>query len=144
MKLELKKFVEYFRNKNPFYDISKSFVCNGFGQKSGGYIALARKNRISIDMENAEPNQQWHLLTAYYNELTDDQKRTKNYRYLKCPELLLWIAEAAGIDSALVDKAANEAREIINNGTNGYSRIKAASKIKTIITWDMIEEKIQN
>lgn len=108
------------------------------------YIELAKQKGISIDTKKTEPNQQWHLLTAYFDQLTDSEKRTKNYRNLKCPELLLWIAEAAGIESKLVCEATTEAKKIIDRGVNGYSRITAASKIKTIITWDMLEERIQN
>lgn len=76
--------------------------------------------------------------------MTDDEKCTKSYRDLKCPELLLWIAEAAGVNLELVEDAAKKAKEIIDSGDSGYLRNTAGYKIKTIITWEMIEERIQN
>lgn len=138
MKLKLEMFIDYFRDKKTHYNISQSFVQDGYGQKSGGYINLAKQKGILC------PNQKWHLLTAYYDELTDDEKCTKSYRDLKCPELLLWIAEAASVNLELVEDAAKKAKEIIDSGDSGYLRNTAGYKIKTIITWEMIEERIQN
>lgn len=73
-------------------------------------------------------------------QLDDDAE--KCYKKLKCPELLLWIAEAVGIDSEIVNEAARKAREIIDIGTNGHSRNKAGIEIANrIIPWNMIEYK---
>ena len=64
-----------------------------------------------------------------------------------CPELLLWIAEACGINNSIIRKAENKAREIINIGRKenkeGQSRNKAGIMIRKTITWSMIEEKIR-
>ncbi|URZ16710.1 hypothetical protein CLFE_027570 [Clostridium felsineum DSM 794] len=64
------------------------------------------------------------------------------YRVI-CPELLLWMAEAAGVDSKIVAEAEQSARVIIDNGANGYARNKAGREIKkNIIKWEMIEKQI--
>jgi len=37
----------------------------------GSHIKKAKDMHIEINIEKAEPNQKWHLLISYYNELTD-------------------------------------------------------------------------
>ena len=56
---------------------------------------------------------------------------------LTCPELLLWMAEAAGCD---ITEAKKEA-EIL---CKGNKRSQAHEKIKELLPWEMIENKIRN
>lgn len=56
---------------------------------------------------------------------------------LLCPELLLWMAEAAGCD---IREAEKEVEILCKEG----NRKQAHIKIKELITWKMIEEKIRN
>ncbi|MHC1683077.1 MAG: hypothetical protein AB6733_09035 [Clostridiaceae bacterium] len=145
--MEMQEFIEFFKDKNIHYEISDSFAGDErYRQKRGGYIKKAKDAHIEINIIKAEPNQKWHLLTSYYDELSDCKKDAKDcYNRLLCPELLLWIAEAVGIDSEVVNKAATKAREIIDSGADGRLRNKAGKEItKEIITWQMIEDKIKN
>ncbi len=144
--MEMQEFINFFKDKNDHYEISDSFASDErYRQRCGGYIKNAKVAQIEINIKNAEPNQKWHLLTSYYDEISDCKKDAETcYNRLKCPELLLWIADAAGIDSEIVSKAASKAREIIDSGSNGRSRNKAGYEIrKEIITWRMIEKKIK-
>lgn len=136
--MTLDEFCDFFKNKNPHYQKSDDFVIKGYGQKSGGYIECAECKKIEIDSEKAEPNQQWHLLKSYYREKNGKKDAKHCYRYLLCPELLLWIAEAAGFD---ITEVAEEAKQIIDNKEKG-ARNKAGRKIKEKITWEKLEDKI--
>lgn len=136
--MTLDEFCHFFMDKKAHYPESDCFVRDGYGQKAGGYIKTAKNSEIKIDSKNAEPNQKWHLLKSYYQG-TDGNKAAKRcYGYLLCPELLLWITEAAGFD---IKDVAKEARQIIDKGEK-WSRNKAGRKIREKITWEMLEEKI--
>lgn len=135
-------------DKKEHYPISDEFIRN-YQQSpvsKNGYVYLAWKTGHAICSETAEPNQKWHFFESYMltsiveGNIQLDDDAEKCYKRLKCPELLLWIAEAAGIDSDIVNEAARKAREIIDNGTNGHSRNEAGNKIKMMIPWDMIEK----
>ncbi len=144
--MEMQEFIDFFKDKNAHYKTSDSFASDlRYRQKKGGYIKKAKDMHIEIDIEKAEPNQKWHLLISYYDELIDCKKDAKNcYNRLLCPELLLWMADAAGIESEIVEKAATKSREVIDSGTDGRLRNKAGREITNkIIPWDMIEEKIK-
>lgn len=145
--MEMQEFIDFFQDKKTHYKTSDSFASDvRYRQKRGGYIKKAKDTHIEIDIEKAEPNQKWHLITSYYDELSDCKKDAKDcYNRLLCPELLLWIADAAGIELEIVEKAAAKSREIIDGGADGRSRNKAGKEItKKIIPWEMIEEKIKN
>lgn len=110
--MKMYEFIDYFTDKKEHYKISDSFASDErYRQKENGYIKKAKEACIEINIKKAEPNQKWHLLTSYYDESSDRNKDAKAcYNRLKCPELLLWIAEAAGIDSKIVNMAATKAR----------------------------------
>ena len=139
----IREIVNYFKTKNKHYPISDSFIKSGYQQKNSGYISKAKKIGLEIDYKNAEPNQKWHFIDSYASE----KQGSDVYKHLLvCPELLLWMAEACGIDNSIVRKAENKAREIINIGRKenkeGQSRNQAGIMIRKMITWNMIEEKI--
>jgi hypothetical protein len=130
-------------SKNEHYPISDSFIKSGYQQKDGGYISKTKKIGLEIDYKKAEPNQKWHFIDSYASE----KQGSDIYKHLLvCPELLLWMAEACGINDSIVRKAEKEAREIINIGRKedkeGQSRNKAGIMIRKMITWNMLEEKI--
>jgi len=66
------------------------------------------------------------------------------YYRLKCPELLLWLAEASYVDIKMIAIAESVARLIIDIGNEDKSkyRTKASEAIKKIIPWDEIEFRI--
>lgn len=119
--------------------MSDSFVKDGYMQEKGGYIDRAKKEGIVKNIDKAEPNQKWHLLKSYYLQTDINSDAQKCYNSLLCPELLLWIAEAAGFDVEVLSK---EAKRIIDAGYNGHARSQAGRHIKRSIKWEMIAEKI--
>ena len=137
--MTLEEFCAFFDGKQEHYPVSDSFIKNGYMQEERGYIRNAKKEGIKRDVENAEPNQKWHLLKSYYPSTDKYRDAYKCYKRLLCPELLLWIAESTGFD---VEDILIEAQRIIKNGTNGRARNKAGIYIRNEITWEMLEEKI--
>jgi len=88
------KVCEYVRNIEPHKNlgeeyISDLFVKQGYGQTCGGYLKTYKKDDIKL----AEPSQKEHFLN-YYGDKAD---KPPTYYYLRCPQLLLFIAEIAGV-----------------------------------------------
>ena len=135
----LEEFCDFFKDKETHYDESTNFVKEGYGQLSGGYIECSKCKKVKIDANTAEPNQKWHLLESYYREYDSKKDAKRCYSYLLCPELLLWIAEAAGFN---IKNVAEEAKKIINSGEK-RARNKAGRKIKEEITWENLEAMIR-
>jgi len=139
----IQEIINYFKIKKEHYIISDGFVKAGYQQKNGGYINKAKKIGLEIDYKKAEPNQKWHFIDSYASE---KQENDVYKHLLVCPELLLWMAEACGIDDNIVKKAEKKAREIINTGRKenkeGQSRNKAGIMIRKMINWNMIEKKL--
>lgn len=97
--LTVLKLFNYYSNKPSFMPRYKEFMkwCGediNRQQIDGGYIALAKKKHIPVNYSKGCPNQKWHLLYSYcYN-----YKQMKgNVGELKCPELVIWMSEAAEI-----------------------------------------------
>jgi len=137
--MTLNEFCDFFKDKKEHYQQSDNFVKKGYGQVSGGYIDCAKCKKIEVDSTNAEPNQKWHLLESYYREENGRSDAKRCYGYLLCPELLLWIAEAAGFD---ITDVAQEAMQIIDDRSKA-ARNKAGRKIKEKITWKNLEDRIK-
>jgi len=142
--MTVKDLVLFYINKKEHYDISDSFVkCNNgkYQQsKTNGYMVRAKEMGVTIDYTQAEPNQKWHLLKSYCAR-TDDDFEINNATF-KCPELILWIAEAAGIDKKVIIEAKKNARIIIDEGVDGRARNVAGKCIIDTIGWNAFEEKI--
>ena len=160
--IEVKKrqIIEYFSTCKEHYPLSDEFVKKyqqnkgKSHQSDGGYIQKAYNCGMDINAEKAEPNQKWHLLDSYYGvnengfDINDkeldknatiwsmgDMETGKGGPGLKCPELLLWIAEAAGCD---IREAKMEAEKLCEKG----ERLLACNAIKKIIPWEEIEKHI--
>ncbi|AKV55168.1 hypothetical protein BACT_0608 [Bifidobacterium actinocoloniiforme DSM 22766] len=71
-----------------------------------------------------------------YTRIKPNMSAKRCYNRLMNPASLLWIAEAAGINGEIVEKAFNAAME-----AGDYRR--ACSAIRRIISWEMIYEKLQ-
>lgn len=143
----------FLEDKKEHYPISDEFIKNyqQSPNNKNGYVYFAWETGHIISRKLAEPNQKWHFFESYIlilidqNKIQLDDDAEKCYNRLKCPELLLWIAEAVGIGSELVNQAAKKAEEIIDLGTNGFSRNKAGTEIaKKIIPWNKIKEQINS
>lgn len=144
--MQVKYLALYAKNKEEHYKISDDFVrdCGGhYRQKRNtGYMAYAARVGQEVDANKAEPNQKWHLLESYCARTDQDMEIRENT--FKCPELLLWIAEMAGIDETIVAFAAEGAKRIIDSSDDGRSRCKAARFIVKTVEWRNIESAVMN
>lgn len=146
--MTLEKFCSYI-DENKGCPITEKFMKDGYMQgmvngkieKYSGYVRTAR-NRGFIQEDTKMISQCWHLKESYLPGYEDKDAR-RCYGYLRCPELLLWIAEVCGVDDRTLKDASKEARLIIDAQGNGRARGKAASAIRAIIPWSEIEAKIQ-
>lgn len=147
----------FYLDKEEHYPISDDFV-KGYQQKDKGYIDVAANEGLLIDKSVAEPNQKWHLLVSYYllNIKNNDLKyinQENSCTQLKCPELLLWMAEAAGVDPDIVKTGSFFAKEKIDDirkksPNSAYSKLAKEAmndnlriKYKRSL-WYFIQEKI--
>jgi hypothetical protein len=142
------EIIEYYKDKPEHLSISDCFVKAGYQQASGGYIKYAAKVGKTIDFKIAEPDQRWHLIESYALRRLKKYKagviKDNVFRYhrLKCPELLLWMAEAAGVDKSTIQTAEQQARRLIDSGVP-QARNRAGELILKRIPWNVIELAMQ-
>ena len=157
MAISLIDLIKFYCKKNEHYPISDEFI-KKYQQKATGnsYIDTAYDTGHTVSAEQCEPNQKWHLFEAYIS-LTfkkEGENVVVDIGQLKCPELLLWMAEAAGIDDEIVteakEAAANEIDRIREEKPDGSYSAKAVYKMKAKIRkkydkslQDMITEKVK-
>lgn len=77
-------------------------VKKGYGQNYGGYFDDFKE---VLNTELAEPNQKLHFTNYYMNCKRKDKK--PSYSSLHCPQLILWIAEIAGLNDSHLNSAYN-------------------------------------
>lgn len=158
MAISLIDLIKFYCKKNEHYPISDEFI-KKYQQKPTGksYIDTAYDTGHIVFARQCEPNQKWHLIEAYIS-LTfkdEDENFVVNIRQLKCPELLLWMAEAAGIDDEIVteakEAAASEIDRIREEKPDGSYSAKAVVKMNAKISekygkslGDMIAEKVES
>lgn len=98
----------------------------GLGQTVGGYYDEARCPEWNIDIkrESADPSQNFHFLEYYIKNRYTPNKRNcaPSYNQLKCPQLLMYIAEVAGLPKEQLMDAYNflESYEENNNIAKRY------------------------
>lgn len=115
--LTMKEFTTFLNSKKEHYPLSDEFI-EKYQQAGGGYIEKARSLGMLVDKEQHEPNQKWHFFTSWYEASLEDGSVSEDsnpqkvvYNRLLCPELLLWIYEASGVNPNKV-KLAKEVAEI--------------------------------
>lgn len=115
MAINLIDLIKFYYDKEKHYPISDEFI-KKYQQKSGGYIKFAHDTGHTVSAEQCEPNQKWHLFEAYISYKLNKNGGDAKARMgkLKCPELLLWMAEAAGIDDEIVTEAKEAATSEID------------------------------
>lgn len=107
--------ISFFHDKKEHYPISDEFIEN-YQQYDDGrdfsYITYAHRTDHMIDPQMHEPNQKWHLYESYMIYKIIEARGNTDFRIraFKCPELLLWMAEAAGVESSIVEEAAGYAK----------------------------------
>ena len=162
------QLIEFYKKCESHYTNTDSFI-REFQQKDTtagkGYMANAhsakrykKKYKINVEFDinkdTAEPNQKYHFLCSYYedyiswgdydwttSELWNKEKKLTDFR---CPELLLWLVEAANVYTDEEMKAiTEEAKKICRDGDNSPDAREAACKrIKEMVDFDRIYEKI--
>ena len=99
--------------KDEQYPITNEYV-ELYQQASGGYIDNALKAGLVVDKSQHLPSQKWHYFESWLyptiseGMLWDASASDRSYGKFACPELLLWIIEATGVDCEKV----NEAKDI--------------------------------
>ena len=93
-------------------------VKEGLGQTVGGYFEVAeypKYNKI-IDTTRAEPSQAFHFFEFYIDDGKCNRSDKKpSYNQLKCPQLIMYIAEMAGLDRKILLECLEYVREIEKN-----------------------------
>ena len=116
--------------KDEQYPITNEYV-ELYQQASGGYISNALNAGLVVDKAQHLPSQKWHYFESWLyatideGRLWDASASDRSYGKFSCPELLLWIIEATGVDSARVREAKDIAVEGKQNGV-GVSTICAS------------------
>ena len=96
-----KEILDYISNNinNISEFISEECTANGYGQNAGGYYLDAIKDK--------KRNQQKHFI-HYYSKFPD---KYPSYSYLRCPQLLLFIAEAFGLNKDYITTAFDQLKK---------------------------------
>lgn len=129
-------------------------VKQGYGQSCGGYLKTYKKD----DMKLAEPSQKEHFLNYY----GDKAEKLPTYFYLRCPQLLLFIAEIAGVSSISLEAAYKVVSDYENDnklrnkeknanymwGTQAFRDFKSQIHIRDVVkiirnaeNWDEVKER---
>ena len=140
----VQQFADYLEDKREHYPLSDEFI-ERYQQTSGGYIEYAKKQGIPVDKYNHSPNQKWHFFTSWLGQSLEDGSLTMSedaksriYTKLLCPELLLWIYEAMGVDPVKV----NNAKAVAEAGKSAGTAVSTIAKnMRAQVSWeDLIVE----
>ncbi len=138
--------VDYFKSNNKGEELrSDQIVKHGLGQTIGGYFDEAQhphwhneqnkkiwETETYYDTQSAKPSQYFHFYEYYVeNRLQSGKdKKLPTYPWLKCPQLLMYIAEVAGLDSKRLDDA-YEFLEKVEKERNLKGTEKSAKYLKS-------------
>lgn len=137
----------FLKDKNEHYPLSDEFI-EKYQQTGGGYIDLARQLGLTVNKEMHEPNQKWHFFDSWMypsieaNTLSwDESAQNRVYSKLLCPELLLWIYEASGVDPAKVKAA----KDVAEQGRSEKLQVSSIAKnMRACVPWEDIENNVRN
>ena len=139
----IKDFIFLISDAKEHYTYSDTFI-ESYQQTSGGYITFANKVGHTVNKSIHEPNQRFHFIESWLyqsfvdNTITwDASAETRVYKNLQCPELLLWIYEASGVDSNKVKSAYDVAVEGKKSGTVTST---IAKNMRGCVSWSDILE----
>ena len=96
--------------KDEQYPITNEYV-ELYQQASGGYITNAIKAGLVVDKAQHLPSQKWHYFESWLyatieeGMMWDASASDRSYGKFSCPELLLWIIEATGVETEKVIEA---------------------------------------
>lgn len=135
----IKQISDYLEDKREHYPLSDEFI-ERYQQTSGGYIDYAKQCGITVDRTLHSPNQKWHFFDSWLIRSIDDgsltyedDAKSRVYTKLLCPELLLWIYEAMGVDPVKV----RNAKEVAEAGkVAGTSVSTIAKNMRGCVSWE--------
>ena len=155
----VKKVSDHFNENNEEYFCDR-FVKEGYGQTAGGYL----KNKRKVNSKKAEPSQQEHFLHWYSKE--EKINKAPSYSSLWCPQLMMFIAEIAGVPIEKIKAAGDivkkyEDKNKLRNrddkeatymrGLPEFSEFKSQLRIvelnkiiKSANNWNEVKEKARN
>ena len=143
--ITMKQIAEFLQTRLEHYPLSDEFI-ERYQQTSGGYIENAKKAGLIVDKHMHEPNQKWHFFDSWlYPSIEDgtlswdESAKSRVYTKLLCPELLLWIYEACGVDPVKV-KAAKEVAEA--GKVAGTNVSTTAKNMRAVVSWEDLEAGI--
>lgn len=145
--ITVKCLVCHLIDKKEHYPLSDEFAAR-YQQSKGGYIDFAHKTGHLVDVQKHEPNQKWHFFESWLlQSFRDGSICWENdagkvvYRRIQCPELLLWILEAAGVDLSKVEAA----KEIAERGKESGDRPATIAKgIREQVPWELVEDVVKS
>ena len=147
--ITMRDIADFLDTKKEHYPLSDEFI-ERYQQKpssSGeGYIDLAYDLGLLVDKYQHEPNQKWHFFDSWlYPSIEkqtiswDESAKSRVYSKLLCPELLLWIYEASGVNPIKVKAAKEVAEKAKVEGTHISTM---ASNMRKCVLWEDIEPAI--
>lgn len=142
----MRQIADFLMDKKEHYPLSDEFI-ERYQQTGGGYIDTAKKAGLVVDKQKHEPNQKWHFFESWLNASIEDgtltweeDAKSRVYNKLLCPELLLWIYEASGVDPAKV-KLAKDAAEQGRAAKISVSTI--AKNMRACVPWEDIANAVK-
>lgn len=143
-----KDFIIYFEKQEEKPQFTTEFI-KRYQQRNcskNTYLYEAKMHGKEVCKEKGEPDQKWHLLSSWYKYKKSEISNEEVDRWcnLRCPELLLWIAEVSGQR----DKVKYVVKSILDDdyfkANDGKVRNKMVNLIKENIKWDDIINYIQS
>ena len=136
------EFIEYCRQQEDKPKYTTEFIkqFQQINSGNGTYLHEAIVQGKKIYKCDGEPNQKWHLLESWYeyNKEKISDKTITAWCGLRCPELLLWIAEVSGQK----EKVKRVVEEIFKNSiyeeNDREARRNMVKYIKKEIRWTEI------
>lgn len=143
--ITMRGIADFLETKEEHYPLSDLFI-ETYQQTSGGYIDLAKKLGILVDKAQHSPNQKWHFFDSWmYPSIEDktlswaESAKSRVYSKLLCPELLLWIYEACGVETSKVQQAMEVA---IAGKESGTAVTTIAKNMRNCVAWEDLERNI--
>ena len=145
--ITMREIADFLQDKKEHYPLSDEFI-ERYQQTSGGYLDTAKKAGLSVNKELHEPNQKWHFFDSWLYPSIDDgsltwdaDAKSRVYTKLLCPELLLWIYEASGVDPCKV----RDAKKVAEEGKSAKTGVSTIAKnMRACVPWEDIEYAIKN
>lgn len=142
----MREMADFLADKKEHYPLSDEFI-ERYQQASGGYLDTAKKAGLTVDKEKHEPNQKWHFFQSWLYPSIEDgtctwesDARQKVYVGLKCPELLLWIFEASGVDPAKI----KQAKDVAEQGRAAKTNVGTiAANMRKFVPWEDIANAVK-